>query len=279
MQLFDIVSRNRRPEPWTEGENIPWNDPGFSRRMLQEHLSQEHDLASRRAAVIESQVAWIHQGLLAGRPARVLDLGCGPGLYCQALARLGHTCTGVDWAPAAVEYARQRAAAEALPITYLLEDVRTAEPPGEQELVMMLYGEFNVFRPAHAAALLEKAHRSLKPGGSLLLEPHTVEGVRQGAGERAWWAIPTGLFSERPHLGLEESFWEEATQTKTVRYYVVDAGTGGVTAYAASYQAYSREGFTALLTAAGFTEIAFRESLSEAYPQPGLQVITARKGP
>ena len=45
MRLSDIVRRRVPPVPWEEGENIPWNDPAFSERMLAEHLSQEHNLA------------------------------------------------------------------------------------------------------------------------------------------------------------------------------------------------------------------------------------------
>ena len=48
MTLADIVSRKTPPIAWAEGENIPWDDPAFSERMLAEHLSQKHNLASRR---------------------------------------------------------------------------------------------------------------------------------------------------------------------------------------------------------------------------------------
>ena len=43
--LLDLIRREAAPEPWAEGEKIPWDDPGFSRRMLEEHLSQAHDAA------------------------------------------------------------------------------------------------------------------------------------------------------------------------------------------------------------------------------------------
>ena len=32
---------------WAGRYKIPWDEPGFSRRMLKEHLNQAHDLASR----------------------------------------------------------------------------------------------------------------------------------------------------------------------------------------------------------------------------------------
>ena len=58
--------------------------------MLQEHLSQEHDAASRRAPIIDRHVHWIHAALLSSHPTAILDLACGPGLYSSRLARLGH---------------------------------------------------------------------------------------------------------------------------------------------------------------------------------------------
>ena len=53
--ILDIVGRTPKPAPWSEGDNIPWDDPEFSERMLAEHLSQEHDLASRKSQTIDHQ--------------------------------------------------------------------------------------------------------------------------------------------------------------------------------------------------------------------------------
>ena len=104
LNLRDIVSRAPLA-PWCEGDNIPWDDPAFSRRMLREHLSQDHDLASRRLERIDSHVAWIHAEVLGSTPSRVLDLGCGPGLYAHRLARRGHACSGIDFGPSCVTFA------------------------------------------------------------------------------------------------------------------------------------------------------------------------------
>ena len=88
------------PEPFADGRQIPWNDPDFSRRMLARHL-ESHDLASRRAEkrrrIVDELITVA--GLAPGD--RVLDLGCGPGLYCQEFARRGMQVEGWDYAPAA----------------------------------------------------------------------------------------------------------------------------------------------------------------------------------
>ena len=150
MRLLDLVRRSPRPEPWAEGDNIPWHEPGFSSRMLREHLSQAHDAASRRSEKIDRQVAWIHGGLLNETPSRVLDLGCGPGLYAARLAALGHRCRGIDFSPASIRYARERAATDGSACVYVEGDLRQADFGRDHDLAMLLYGELNVFAPDDA---------------------------------------------------------------------------------------------------------------------------------
>ena len=198
MTLSDIVSRRPTAEPWVEGEKIPWHDPEFSRRMLTEHLTQRHDAASRRSDKIDSQVAWIHRELLKGMPTRVLDLGCGPGLYTSRLAILGHECVGVDISPASVAHAKAQAKEHGLRCSYLLQDMRNADYGRGYGLVMLIFGEFNVFRPSDARTILEKAHAALSPGGVLLLEPHTFAAVREmGERDAHWYSADSGVFSDR----------------------------------------------------------------------------------
>jgi len=281
MELIGIVRRRAVPEPWAEGEKIPWHDPDFSRRMLQEHLSQAHDAASRRSAVIDRHVAWIHGELLNSGPARILDLGCGPGLYTGRLAALGHSCVGIDFAPASIAYARQQAEETGLDCCYHQEDVRQADYGSGYGLVMFLFGEINVFRRAEAEAIVQKAHAALAPGGLLLLEPHTYEAVRGlGQAPPGWYSAERGLFSPRPHLCLQENFWDAALEVATERYFVVDAGTGEVTRHASSTQAYSSEGYVGLVCGCGFEQARFYPSLTgdvdEAHGE--LVALVARKG-
>lgn len=281
MNLLDVVRRQRIPKPWAEGEKIPWDDPDFSKRMLNEHLSQEHDAASRRFEIIDRHVRWIHDRVLERKPARILDLGCGPGLYASRLARLGHRCVGIDFSPASIAYAKERAAEEDLECTYVQEDVRTADYGGDYDLVMLIFGEFNVFHPEEARNILQKAYRALVPGGSLLLEPHTFELViEMGKRPSSWYSAEKGLFSDEPHLYLQENFWDEEEKVAIERYYVVDATTGVVRRHSASTQAYTDEEYRTMLVESGFDEVEFYASLSENEDSRagGLMVVLSKKG-
>ncbi len=260
--LLDVVGRAQPAAPWAEGDNIPWDEPAFSERMLAEHLDQSHDMASRRSEKIDRHVAWIHDEILGGRPARVLDLTCGPGLYTHRLAKLGCQCVGVDFAPAAVRYATETAAAEGLSCTYRQADVRTEELGGGFGLVMILNGQLNVFRRGEAADLLARACASLQPGGRILLEPQTFEHLK-GAGQHrsSWYTAGAGLFADRPHLVLTEAFWDETAKVRTERFFVIDAQNGRVTRHALSNEAYTKDQLAAMLARAGLEDIRFYPSL------------------
>ena len=280
MKFLDLIERTPNLVPWSEGDNIPWNEPGFSKRMLKEHLTQDHDLASRRSEKIDQHVDWIHNQILSRNPSNILDLGCGPGLYASRLARLGHTIQGIDYSPASIEYAKNTAKEENLPCTYTLADIREADYENGYDAVMLIYGELNVFKPSDASHLITKSYQALKPGGWLILEPHTYEAIdKMGKQTSTWFTSLEGLFSEHPHLVLNEYFWDDASKTATIRYFVMDTNNSDVVRYAQSMQAYQQSDYKHLLETCGFSEVVFYPALTgEIDPtQEWLQAITARK--
>jgi SAM-dependent methyltransferase len=267
--------------PWAEGEKIPWHEPAFSQRMLREHLSQEHNMASRRLELIEAQIEWIWQALLAGRPAAVLDLGCGPGLYTARLAGRGCPCRGIDFSPASIDYARQTAAAAGLTCAYDLADVRSAPLGDGYALAMMLFGELNVFRPDETEALLRRCRHALAPGGRLLIEVSSFAAVEQmGRAGRSWHSFPTGgLFSPDPHLFLYEPSWHAAERAAVERYAVLPETGETVQLYASASQAYSDDDYRQLLARCGFTQVERFPSLLgvDDSANADLVVYTARR--
>jgi len=276
MNLSDLVGRNLQPQPWAEGEKIPWHDKDFSQRMLKEHLSQKHDAASRRTPIIKKHVNWIHTHLLGEKKSRILDLGSGPGLYTTRLSRLGHTCHGIDYGPASIEYAVKHAPEHC---SFSLGDIRTTDFGSGYDLVMFIFGEFNVFKPEDARSILNKAYKALNPGGKILLEPQTFDAVyATGNQPGTWYSAEKELFAEVPHLCLMESFWDEELSVAIERYFILDATTNEVTRYASSTQAYEDEELAQMLVEAGFQNPEFYPSLTGVEDdQSGLQALTGVK--
>ena len=278
LPLASILDRQVPAAPWAEGDNLPWDDPAFSQRMLAEHLSQQHDQASRRTATIDAQVRFLARQVPGGDGARVLDLACGPGLYLHRLARLGYRCHGIDFSPAAIRHARRVAAAEALDCTFDQADLRQADLGRGYALVLLVYGQVNVFPRPVARDILRRAHAALAPGGTLVLEPQTPDAVRAaGHGDATWTSARSGLFAAGPHLLLEERFWDAPSRTATERWHVVHADTARVERYAMSTCSYDPQELVDLLAAIGFGQVRTHPSLTgdDGPAAPGLFGMTA----
>jgi SAM-dependent methyltransferase len=272
MDLSEIIDRAIPPAPWAEGDNIPWNEPSFSERMLAEHLNQEHDLASRRLERIDAQIDWMQQTVLPDPPAHVLDLACGPGLYLGRLAQRGHSGVGFDFSPASIAYAQSTAGDWNL--DYREDDLRSADFGSGYDVALLLYGQINVFRRDEASSIVLKIHDSLRPGGVIVVEPQSFDHVRSAAtASPSWTSSRGGLFSEGSHVTLTESFWNDETRTSTQRFYVVDAETGTVSRYALSNEAYTDADMQTLLADAGFTAIQHWPSLTGDEQDDGLSVV------
>ncbi len=265
-----------REDPWNGRYKIPWDEPEFSRRILQEHLSQGHDLASRRTEWIDRQVAWIHANVLEEVPSRVLDLGCGPGFYAHRLAALGHECHGLDFGPASIEYAKEYAPKDAR-CTFVLGDVRETPLGRDYDLAMVLFGEINVFSPAECRALLAKARDSLVAGGRLLVELQKADVVRD-VGHAADYAYETesGLFCDTPHHCRTENHWLEDHDVALQVFRVTERGSGAQREYRSTTQAWPADRFRGLLTDVGFPQ-TFRHA-DWPVPHDSLELWSASRG-
>ncbi|GAB1058345.1 MAG: hypothetical protein SAqBPW_04620 [Shewanella algae] len=253
MNINKLISQHLPIRLSPNESKIPWNDADFSQRMLENHLSQEHDWASRKLAVIERQVDWLCSQLAPG--AQVLDLGCGPGFYTQLLAKRGFCCTGVDFSPASIAYAQQQAQAAGLDIDYQLQDVRSYRPTKKFDFIMMTFGELNVFSTADAKSLLKDYANWLMPNGKLLVEVHSFDEVkRQGQAEPSWQRHSQGLFLDAPHLLLTEHAWDEALQTSSTLFWVIEEN-GKVARFGSRMQAWQDEEYLQLLNECGFNKI------------------------
>ncbi|MFJ8601203.1 class I SAM-dependent methyltransferase [Streptomyces shenzhenensis] len=138
----------------------------------------------------EVRAAWA-AGLrtwLPGRPADVLDLGCGTGSLALLAAEQGHRVTGVDLSPAMVDLARAKTAGR--DAVFLVGDA-AAPPVGERRFDAVLVRHVLWTLPG-PGRVLRHCTGLLRPGGRLVL----VEGV--------WGAVsPVGIPAARLTALLE----------------------------------------------------------------------------
>ena len=103
------------------------------------------------------------RSLLAGLPAPVLDVGCGPGRLVAALLATGRAALGVDPAPAAVA---ETAARGGLALRRSVFD----RLPGEGRWASVLLMDGNVGIGGDPVALLRRVDGLLRRGGVAVVE-------------------------------------------------------------------------------------------------------------
>ena len=260
--LWRIYRRPHHPKPWQQGGNLPWNDLAFSERMLREHLDQAHGAASRVDEERRLQLDWLW-GKLGLQPGmQICDLTCGPGLYAVELAKRGCQVTGIDFAPAAVAYARNLVQQQEVAdrCTFLEQDVRTvALPPATFDAALFIYGQLAVFPQAEATHLLAKAAAALKPGGALVVELLNQERVDKTS-TNWWFTDNSGLWGDGPFLHLGERFWDDASQISYERFHILHLETGQYNEVHLCDQTYSVATMQAMMHQAGFAQV-------EVYPR------------
>ena len=242
--------------------------------MLAEHLFQDHDMASRSFKWVDRQVEWIHQQLLAGRAANILDVGCGPGFYSHRLASLGHSCRGIDFGPASIDYARQHNP-EPSRCEFGLGDIRGVAFEGPYDLAMFLFGEMNAFSPLEMPAILARLHAALIPNrGTLILEIQTPELVEQtGRGEDIDEFLPFGLFSDRPYRCQTRCEWIPSQQVAIQTFTITDIA-GATQVYRNTTKAWSPEQLKSMLQDAGFDQVSERGDWPSNLD--GLRLVSAK---
>ncbi len=165
-----------------------WWDPKGSSAML-------HRLNPVRLAFIRAAIDAHWRGdprtarPLAGRLA--LDVGCGAGLLCEPLARLGAAVTGVDAAEENIAVAKDHAASSGLAVDYRCSEVAQLGLRGFDLVCAMEVIEHVADKNAFLAALAA----ALAPGGVMLLSTpnRTVESrVLLVEGAERLGAIPRG---------------------------------------------------------------------------------------
>lgn len=246
-----LIQLRQKPEPFTPGEPLFWDDPHISAQMLEVHLNPDIDTASRRAETIDRSVKWLMEALELKPGDSVLDLGCGPGLYTSRFARAGLNVTGVDTSRRSIEYAVTYANKNKLDICYRYQNYLELQDENQYHAAFLIYGDFCPLNPEQRSTLLHKVHRALKPNGRFVLDVTTRECRKKHGVKNGWYAAENGFWKPGPHLVLEDGF-DYPEQSIWLDQYIIVEANGNLSVYRNWFQDYTPESITAELSQAGF---------------------------
>jgi len=223
--FHDLAQINTRPRPFEfyTADDL-WTDEHTSEQMLACHLNEEVDLSSRNKAFIDRSVAWIVSEFHIGPETAIADFGCGPGLYATPLARTGAEVVGIDFSSRSLQYARQIAAAEALPVRYVHHNYLEFETDERFDLVLMIMCDFCALSPEQRGKMLRKFRAILKPGGAVLLDVYSLSAFAKREETASYEANQlNGFWSADPYYGFLNTFKYDQELVVLDKYTIVGA--------------------------------------------------------
>ncbi|WP_199245212.1 class I SAM-dependent methyltransferase [[Phormidium] sp. ETS-05] len=129
-----------------------------------------------RSAAAPNQLPWHRETIpphLAAAvaqqtPGRVLDIGCGTGVYATYLAELGWNVTALDFVPTALNMAQERANEKGVIINFVEADVLEWKADGKFELILDA-GCFHGFANNQRQVYKQRLLNWLAPQGKFVL--------------------------------------------------------------------------------------------------------------
>ncbi len=222
MNTTDIITMSARPALYEKGTAFMWTDKHISKQLLNAHLNPDIDLASRKQESIKKTVEWILSTQHGKGKLNILDLGCGPGLYAEQLAKQGHSVTGVDISETSINYAQQSAQKKGLDISYINASYLDTEfQSAHYDLVLLIYTDFGALVPDDQDRLLKRIYKSLKKGGTFIFDVLKDNNLNSKVPPNTWEATDGGFWKPSPYMALSQSFFYEESKVVLFQHILI----------------------------------------------------------
>lgn len=252
-KLLDYLKS--KPEPYKADSEMLWNDEHISKGMLEAHLNPDIDSASRKHEFISGSVKWISSLCNTTNHKKLLDLGCGPGIYADKFYDMGFKVTGIDFSQRSIEFAKKAAAVNHKKIEYLCQNYLDIDCDNRFDIITLIYCDFGVLKPKDRELLLLKIRRALKPDGKLVLDGFTKNNYNNFVESQKIVYEDSGYWSPTPYACIERTFIYNEASLFLEQYIVLTETT--CRCYNNWNCTFEREQLCTELEKAGFTKMQF----------------------
>lgn len=267
---------NKRPDLYQQSKANIWSDPHISKGMLKAHFNKDLESATRKLDFVKKSVIWITNTFPPQQYPKLIDLGCGPGIYTELFHHHGYQVTGIDLSERSICYAKTSALKNNFNINYLLGDYTSFDLNEHYDLITLIYCDFGVFSTKSREKLLNKVYNMLNPNGALIFDVFTPLKY-QGMIETKTWEISNGGFwYNDKHLILNAFYRYDDSNTYLNQHAVI--AQNKVTYYNIWEHTFTLSELKSDLTQAGFKNISFfKNVIGEPYQRPSQTICVVVK--
>jgi len=259
MNIELIKKLTNRPQLYEKGNSVMWTDPYISKQLLELHINPEHDTASRSKVKIENISNWILERSNKAN-MNILDLGCGPGLYAELLAKKGHSVVGVDFSENTIQYATRQAKEKQLNIKYLNKNYLDLDFENEFDLAVMIYLDFCALVPNERDKVLENIYKALKKGGLFICDVVNEKNIDKKTISQSWEVQKSGFWKDTPYMALTNGYHYPEAKV-LANHHVVIGENDTIHTFIFWSLYYKKDDLIPIIVSRGFTDIESYENV------------------
>lgn len=227
-----------------------WTDDYISKRLLDAHLDESFDGASRKKELRGKIINWINNNI--DKNSNIVDLGCGPGLYSYEFGKIEHRVLGIDFNKESINYANKNKSIDNL-VEYKYGNYLEGNIEGKYDVALMIWCDFGALIPAEQNILLKKVGNLLTDGGLFIFDVFGRE-LLNNRKEMKNWHISNGgdFWSKDPYFLMEEIKYFKEESTIGNRNYIINQLTGEIKEYIMWDQYYDEKTIDKIMIENGF---------------------------
>ena len=251
----DIFKYLNKPKLYEKSSARFWDDEHISKGMLEAHLNPNMDGATRNLNNVNASVDWITKVSPPDQFRKLLDMGCGPGIYAEKFYLKGYQVTGIDLSKRSIDYAVQTAMKNSSDIVYSNMNYLDMSYEEEFDIITLIYCDFGVFSNEDRTTILQKVYRGLKSGGKFIVDVFTPSEYDNSPESNSWEYNDGDFWSPIPHLCLNSLYRYDDTNTMLRQSIIITEEE--VNCYNIWEHTFTREELTLDFENAGFKNIDF----------------------
>lgn len=260
-RMYEYMSR---PKLYAESTFIFWDDEHVSKGLLRAHLDPDVEAASRSGVFMDRSVEWIAEVAPAAEFNRVLDLGCGPGLYAERLTKKGYHVTGIDFSKRSIDYAKRQTEENGQDITYIYKDYMNIDYEDQFDFVILIFTDFGVLSDEDRGDLLRRIHKALRHGGRGIIDVSSHKEFEDKMENSSWHISEGGFWKPERHICLEGHLIYE--DNIRLDQYVIIEKEGKVETVRNWFKPFTREEIANEVRMAGFDRVkVYSDVAGKAY--------------
>jgi len=251
-----------------------WNDEHISKSFFETQLDESHDMASRKPENRMKIVNYINEKIKPN--SKIIDLGCGPGLYSYELGKMGHNVLGVDFNIEAYNYAKKiksiKNIVEYQHCNYLKDTIN-----GKYNVAMIIFCDISALIPEEQKLLLQKINELLDDDGILVFDTFGKSVMETKRNEKNWYLSQGNDFwSNEPYILMTECKIFKNENTIGTRYFLINQKNGKIKEFTMWDQYYDENSIRQFLFENSFETIEINKDLIN-YDEETLFVVAKKK--